>query len=62
MKFFVTGGAGFIGRHFIKSSLFKKHEITIFDNFSNSNPNDLKEFDDKGILVVNAVNKFSKEK
>jgi len=36
LRIFVTGGAGFIGRHCIRSFLEKNYEVTIFDNFSNS--------------------------
>ncbi|MBN1274018.1 MAG: UDP-glucose 4-epimerase GalE [Candidatus Aminicenantes bacterium] len=34
MKILVTGGAGYIGSHTVKELLKKKHEVTIFDNFS----------------------------
>lgn len=40
MKIFVTGGAGFIGSHVV-SSLLKFHDITIFENFSNSSKKNL---------------------
>lgn len=40
MKIFVTGGAGFIGRHVV-SSLLKFHDVTIFENFSNSSKKNL---------------------
>jgi len=40
MKIFVTGGAGFIGRNLVKS-LLKSHDVTIYENFSNSNKKNL---------------------
>ena len=41
MKFLVTGGAGFIGKHLVTKLLRDQHEITIFDNFSSSSKNDI---------------------
>lgn len=34
MRYFVTGGAGFIGSHLIEHLLAKKHEIFCLDNFN----------------------------
>lgn len=51
MKIFVTGGAGFIGKHLIKS-LNQNHEITVFDNFSNSSKEELDKLDLKKIRIV----------
>jgi UDP-glucose 4-epimerase len=36
MRILVTGGAGFIGRHLVHSLIDSGHNVTIFDNFSNS--------------------------
>ncbi len=33
-KFFVTGGAGFIGSHFCDNAIAKGHEVLCFDDFS----------------------------
>jgi len=52
MKFFVTGGAGFIGRHLIKSLLKNNHEVTIYEDFSNSDQNDIKDICKDGALLV----------
>lgn len=38
MKVMVTGGAGYIGSHTCVELLLAGHEVTVFDNFSNSHP------------------------
>jgi len=37
MKIFITGGSGFLGTYLTKFLINQGHNITIFDNFSNSN-------------------------
>ncbi len=37
MNIFITGGTGFLGCHLTKFLINQDHNITIFDNFSNSN-------------------------
>ena len=39
MKFLVTGGTGFIGKHIVTKLLDNGHKITVFDNFSSSPKN-----------------------
>jgi UDP-glucose 4-epimerase len=36
MRIFITGGTGFIGTHLCKKLLELNHDITVYDNFSNS--------------------------
>ena len=36
MKVFVTGGAGFIGRHLVKSLVQSGNKVRIYDNLCNS--------------------------
>ena len=38
MRLFVTGGAGYIGSHCVLDLLKAGHEVTSFDNYSNSSP------------------------
>ena len=52
MKFLVTGGAGFIGKHLVTKLLRDQHEITIFDNFSSSSKNDITHLLEDGVGLV----------
>jgi len=52
LKFLVTGGAGFIGRHLVAKLLHDQHEITIFDNFSSSSKNDITHLLEDGVGLV----------
>jgi len=52
MKFFITGGAGFIGRHLIESLLENNHDVTIYEDFSNSNEDNIKNICEQGVLVI----------
>ena len=46
MNIFITGGTGFLGCHLTKFLINQDHNITIFDNFSNSN-SEISLIDDK---------------
>lgn len=52
MKIFVTGGAGFIGRHLVESLLNEKNKVTIFDNFKNSSKNHISHLTKNGASLV----------
>jgi nucleoside-diphosphate-sugar epimerase len=52
LKILATGGAGFIGRY-LMDFLSSHHEITIYDNFSNSSKADIEFLITKGVKFVN---------
>jgi len=52
VKFFVTGGAGFIGRSLVNFLLSLGHQVTIFDNFQNSSKEKISFLLEKGANFV----------
>lgn len=52
MRFFVSGGAGFIGRHLVHSLVEKNHHVTIYENFSNSSKNNIKDLLQKNVSLI----------
>jgi len=52
MKIFVTGGAGFIGRHLAKQLLNSGNKVTIYDNFKNSSQDNISHLLKNGASLV----------
>ncbi len=52
MKYFITGGAGFIGRELVKQILVEKHSVTIYDNFSFGRIENIEEFKSDPLLII----------
>ena len=52
MKVLITGGAGFIGKHLTKFLLDRGCHITIFDNFSNSEKDDVSFLVDMDVKII----------
>ena len=52
MNILVTGGAGFIGKHLVRSLLEKDYLVTIFDNFSNSTKESISSLVEMGAKII----------
>jgi len=52
MKIFVTGGAGFIGRHLVDSLLQNNHDVTIYENLSNSSKENIENLLKRGVHLI----------
>ncbi|MDH3277480.1 MAG: NAD-dependent epimerase/dehydratase family protein [Nitrosopumilus sp.] len=53
LRILITGGAGFIGRYLV-NSLSSHHEVTIYDNLSNSSKKNIEFLLKKGVKFVHA--------
>ena len=63
MRYFLTGGAGFIGSHIIEHLLKNPgtSEIIAFDNFSSNTEKNLDFIDDNRLVIINSdLNNFTK--
>ena len=52
MRFFITGGAGFIGSWLSSSLLEDGHHVAIFDDFTNSSQKNLSLMKQKGLKLI----------
>lgn len=52
MKILITGGAGFIGSHIVKSLYKEGHKVVIYDNFSTGLMENLGEINSNKIELV----------
>ena len=52
MKILITGGAGFIGKHLVKNILKNNFQVTIFDNFSNSDRESILDLIKMGAKII----------
>lgn len=52
MKVLITGGAGFIGKHLVKNILKNNFQVTIFDNFSNSDRESILDLIKMGAKII----------
>jgi len=60
MKIFITGGAGFIGSALTESFLSEGHEVTVFDNFSNSSKDSLSHLMKNKLKIIEGdITKYS---
>ena len=59
MRVFITGGAGFIGTHLCQK-LTQTHDVTIYDNFSNSNQENFQSATQKVSIIPGDILDYQK--
>jgi len=58
LRILITGGAGFVGKHLVKSLIKNNHSVTIFDNYSNSSESSIQSLLDKINFVKGDITNY----
>ena len=54
-KYLVTGGFGFVGSHLVEELVHQEHDITVLDNLSNGQVNNISAIKDKVTSYISPV-------